>query len=86
MSIPTISNTSYTINSGNTTLNFGAAIWSSLACNYAVTYSATYVLNTVTIGKPTWLTFTEVSLSFTVNASSVSDVGVYTITVTASIP
>jgi hypothetical protein len=86
MSIPAISNTSYSISSGATTLYFNAATWSSLACNYVVKYNATYVLNTITINEPTWLTFTEASRSFLVETSSVSDAGVYTITVTASIP
>ena len=49
MTIPAISNTSYSINSGVITFNFSAANWSNLACNYAVTYTATYVLNAASI-------------------------------------
>ena len=43
MSIPAISNADYIINSGLIPLNFSAATWSSLACNYAVTYTAAVV-------------------------------------------
>jgi len=57
MSIPTILDTSHTLNSGPTPLSFSAATWSNFACNYAVTYTAAYVLNTETITQPSWLTF-----------------------------
>jgi hypothetical protein len=86
MSIPTILDTSHTLNSGPTPLSFSAATWSNNACNYAVTYTATYILSTNTIAEPNWITFIGGSRSFTLNAISQSSVGVYTITVTASIP
>ena len=86
MTIPAISNQAYIINSGANTLNFSAATWSSLACNYAVTHTATYVLNAAPIAEPGWLTFSEASRSFSINTTSQLDAGVYTITVTASIP
>ena len=49
MSMPAISNADYTIKSGLTPLNFSAANWSSLACNYTVTYTAVVVLNAAPI-------------------------------------
>jgi len=49
MSIPAISNADYLLFSGATTLNFSAATWSSLACTYAATYTAAYVLNALPI-------------------------------------
>jgi hypothetical protein len=49
MAIPAISNQAYILFTGATTFNFSAATWSSLACNYAVTYTATYVINAASI-------------------------------------
>ena len=87
MTISAISNTSYSINSGVITFNFSAANWSSLACNYAVTYTATYKnAASNNIGKPEWLMFNGASRSFSINTTSQSDVGVYTITVIAYSP
>ena len=40
VTLPTIADTSYTLNSGPKILNFDAVTWNSLDCNFAATYTA----------------------------------------------
>jgi len=65
---------------------FTAAIMSSDSCLYTITYSSTYVLNSATIAQPAFITFDSATYTFSFNPTLPAHVGVFAITVKASIP
>jgi hypothetical protein len=65
---------------------FSAAVMSSNLCLYTITYTSTYVLNAATITQPAFISFDPSIYTFSFNPTLPVHVGVFTITVTASIP
>lgn len=86
MTIGTISDVKYFVNDLEKQIAFAAPVWSDLACVLTVTYTATYVKDGQTISKPAFITFDGVNHNFKVQTDSGLNVGVYQITLKASIP
>jgi hypothetical protein len=86
MTLAAIPDVLYYLNQGALAVPFTAVRWSSLACQYTATYTASYAKVGSTITQPAWITFTPASLTFSVNSISALDLGVYDITLTATIP
>jgi hypothetical protein len=84
--IPAIPNMDFIIAQGSTDHSYIDATFSNLACLYTVTHTASYDLFGLSIPKPSFITFLPASSKFTVNSISPIDLGVYTLTVTATIP
>lgn len=87
MDLPAIASVEHIIKQGVQSHFFLPATFSDLACEYDLTYT----IESIKVGgssnpQPTWMTFDGPTQSFTFNAADPSDVKVYSITVTASIP
>jgi hypothetical protein len=83
--IEPIANKSMVIATGSQTMNFNAATFSNLACDYSITYSASYYKNGISL-VPSFISFDASNRQFIINPTASSHVGVYEVTVTASIP
>ena len=86
MSMPTIASLTRKVNEGLQTVVFSPATWSSNACNFEATYSDAYVLAGSALSRPAFITFNGRTRTFGFDPTLGSQIGVYTITVTASIP
>lgn len=84
--IPAIPDMNFIVAQGATDQTYSNASFSNLACPYTITHTASYMLLGSTIPKPAFITFTPASSKFTINSTAPADLGVYTITVTATIP
>jgi hypothetical protein len=77
MSIPSIPSSTQAINSGSLVIQASPATWSNLACVCSATYTTT---------MPAFVVFDPVFFKFTSNPTLPAQVGIHTITLTASIP
>lgn len=84
--IPTITAVTHVVNQGLASNTFSPAVQSSLACLYVPTYTDAYVLSGSSISRPSWVTFNGATRTISFNSIQLADVGIYTITVTATIP
>jgi hypothetical protein len=81
-----ISNFSYMITSGNFVTNNFLATQTSLGCNFPITYTDSYILGVTSVTRPAFVTLDATNRLFSINSILKAHVGVYTVTVTASIP
>jgi len=86
MGIPAVSNQTHRINDNPIPIVFSPATWSDLVCLYDVTYTLSFVLNSVSISQPSFIAFDALTRTITATATLPAHMGVYTVTVTASIP
>ena len=84
--IAPIADASMLINDPALPVTFNAAVLASLTCLYTTTYADAYVLNAAAIARPGFATFNEPTRTLTFNPTLPAEVGVYTITVSATIP
>jgi hypothetical protein len=82
----TIADFTYMLSSLSMSSAAATASQSNLNCLFPITYSATYALLGSPIPEPACIQFNPAARTFTVNTQSKSDVGVYSIIVTATIP
>jgi len=71
MTLPSIANFAYAINSGLVQMSFNKAVWSNFACNYPDTYI--YVVEQPpgsAIANPTWLGFDGAAREFSFDATN----------------
>jgi len=86
MSIPSISDYTHRINDSPLSMVFSPATWSDLICDYDATYTLSFVLNSVSISQPSFIAFDALTRTITATATLPAHMGVYSVTVTASIP
>ena len=79
------SNVTYTLNQGLLeTLPFSVSQTSN--CMFPYTYTHSFLKAGLTIAQPSWISFSAVNQKFSATITALAEIGVYTITSTATIP
>ena len=78
-------NTTYTLNQGPLLTAAFTVVQNDL-CNYPFTYTQIFTKNGSTISQPSWITFDSAVQKFSLTITAPSDVGIYVVTSTATIP
>jgi hypothetical protein len=80
-----VSDTIYTLNQG-TLLTDPFTVVQDAACEFVFTYSQTFIKDGSSISQPTWIAFNSATQTLSMSIINPADIGVYTITSTATIP
>jgi hypothetical protein len=76
--------TTYTLNQGSV-ITAAFTVVQATACNYPLNYTFTFTKNGLSIPKPAWLIWNNVTLNFSMSIVAEEDVGIYVITSRATL-